>query len=365
MNRRISVFRSVAFKRANKYNVGDQNPAFTITEPNTMKICPRCQKTYVDDNLNFCLEDGSVLNAATASAAPPDTVFMNQVSPTQPQSSMPSQPAGQPGWNTPQSYSMQPPKKSSKTWLWVLGILGLVVVLCGGGFGALVFIGMKAEQANQQRATNIRSSNTTTSNRTTTASNSNTTTTNSTTVSTSSRTDLETVDLEPWVKEFSAYGNTEFTGGEFMMSSKKKGFYYVLVAPEEYKSTGADTRVTLRSMDDTTGSLGYGLIFHSNPTPLQQGYAFLIDTKKKKYRVVHHEPGTEKPVVSWTSSPAIKEGLAENILEARDFPDRVELYINGTMVTSIKNIYGYPNGVPGLYAGDGVKVAFKNLEIRK
>ena len=25
-----------------------------------MKICPRCQKTYADDNLNFCLEDGSV-----------------------------------------------------------------------------------------------------------------------------------------------------------------------------------------------------------------------------------------------------------------------------------------------------------------
>ena len=26
-----------------------------------MKICPRCQTTYADDNLNFCLEDGSTL----------------------------------------------------------------------------------------------------------------------------------------------------------------------------------------------------------------------------------------------------------------------------------------------------------------
>ncbi|MEQ1923696.1 MAG: hypothetical protein ABL952_14410, partial [Pyrinomonadaceae bacterium] len=31
-----------------------------------MKICPRCQKTYSDDNLNFCLEDGSVLTQAAA-----------------------------------------------------------------------------------------------------------------------------------------------------------------------------------------------------------------------------------------------------------------------------------------------------------
>jgi hypothetical protein len=328
-----------------------------------MKICPRCQKTYVDDNLNFCLEDGSVLNQASSSSVPPDTVFMGQPQPTQPQPQMTGQPSVQPGWNTPQSYSMQPPKKSSKTWVWVLGILGLVFLLCGGGFGALVFIGMRAEQANQQRAANL-TTNPSTGNRTA----SNTTSTNantSTSTTTSTRTDVDTVDLEPWVKEFSAYGNTEFTGGEFIMSSKKKGFYYVLVAPEEYKSTKADTRVTLRNMDDASGSLGYGLIFHSNPTPLQQGYAFLIDTKKKKYRVVHHQPQSEKSVVTWTSSPAIKEGTAENVLEARDMDDRIDLYINGTMVTSIKNVYGYPDGVPGLYAGDGVKVAFKNLEIRK
>jgi hypothetical protein len=35
------------------------------------------------------------------------------------------------------------------------------------------------------------------------------------------------------------------------------------------------------------------------------------------------------------------------------------------MVKSIQDQYGVRNGVPGLYAGDGVRVAFKNLEIRK
>lgn len=328
-----------------------------------MKICPRCQKTYVDDNLNFCLEDGSVLTQM-AGQQPPQTVMISEPRPTaQPQ--MSGQVGSNQGWNTPQQYSMQPPPKSSKTWIWVLLILGVVVLVCGGGFAGLVFIGMNAENNNTGTTTANKSvppSNKFSSN----SSTSNSTATNSaTSTSTSSRTDLETVDLEPWVKEFSAYGNTEFTNGEFIMSSKKKGFYYVLVAPEEYKTEKADTRVTLRNVDNAAGSLGYGLIFHSNPTPLQQGYAFLIDTKKKKYRVVHHEPSNEKSVISWTASPAIKEGAEENVLEARDLADKIELYINGTMVTSIKNVYGYSGGVPGLYAGDGVKVAFKNLEIRK
>ncbi len=319
-----------------------------------MKICPRCQKTYVDDNLNFCLEDGSVL--AQATAEPPQTVMMNEARPTQPQPQMQSQPAAQPAWNTPQQYSMQPPKKSSKTWIWVLAIFGGLILLCGGGFvGFLAYVGSRVEN----NSANIRTS-TTTGNKAT-----NSTTSATTTTSSSGRSNLETVDLEGWVKQFSAYGNTEFTNGEFVMSAKKKGFYYVLVAPEEYQTDKADTRVTLRNVDNASGSLGYGLILHSNPTPLQQDYAFLIDTKRKKYRVVHHEPQSEKSVVAWTSSPAIKEGSEENVLEARDLDDKIELYINGTMVTSIKNIYGFSGGVPGLYSGDGVKVAFKNLEIRK
>ena len=327
-----------------------------------MKICPRCQKTYVDDNLNFCLEDGSVL--AQAAAFEPPTAFANPPRITQPQPKMQSQPSSQAPWTTPQQFSMQPPKKSSKTWVWVLLILGVVVLLCGGGFvGFLAYVGSQANKVANIDTPTTRGTPLPGNKNSNTAAN--TATTTSTTSSTSSRTDLETVDLSDWVKEFSIYGVTEYTGGEFIMSSKKKGFYYVLVAPETYQTDDADTRVTLRNVDNATGNLGYGLIFHSNPTPLQQDYAFLIDTKRKKYRVVHHEPQNEKSVVTWTTSPAIKEGSAENTLEARDLDDKIELYINGTMVTSIKNIYGYAGGVPGLYSGDGVKVAFKNLEIRK
>ena len=47
-----------------------------------MKICPTCRKTYADDGLNFCLEDGSVLTFA--GPAPEATVVMNPPRPTDP-----------------------------------------------------------------------------------------------------------------------------------------------------------------------------------------------------------------------------------------------------------------------------------------
>lgn len=41
-----------------------------------MKICPSCRQTYTDDNLNFCLTDGSFLT--TVSDPAPKTVYMDQ-----------------------------------------------------------------------------------------------------------------------------------------------------------------------------------------------------------------------------------------------------------------------------------------------
>ncbi|MBX3299051.1 MAG: hypothetical protein KF736_06255, partial [Acidobacteria bacterium] len=58
-------------------------------------------------------------------------------------------------------------------------------------------------------------------------------------------------------------------------------------------------------------------------------------------------------------------GDKDNRLEVRDRSDKIELYINGKMISSIKNVYGYPNGVVGLYSGDGIEIAFKGLEIRR
>jgi hypothetical protein len=336
-----------------------------------MKICPKCQKTYTDPNLNFCLDDGTVLTQSAGDIMP-ETVMMNQ-----PRTTAPNQPVQgqsfpgqqmqqpqQPGWNTaPQpQYSMQPPAKSSKTWVWVVLILGVVVLLCGGGgIVGLFLIGSQAE-----KNTNIATTNNNAKPTSSPTFGDKNPPANSTTAPTSTRSSVTKLDLSEWVRPDSLYGDTSFTGGELMLASKQKRFYYVLAATEEFKTENADTVVTLRNVDNADSSLGYGLVFHSNTTPLQQGYAFLIDTKKKKYHVVHHVPSDEKNVVSWTKSDAIRDGSQENTLEVRDISkDKIELYINGTLVTTIKNVFGYAGGVVGLYSGDKTKVAFKNLEIRK
>ena len=322
-----------------------------------MKMCPRCQKTYADDNLNFCLEDGTTLQQMTG-AAPPPTVQMNQPPVTNPSQPTPSQPGSQPGWNPPPQQYGGPPKKSSKTWVWVLLILGLVVLLCGGGIVGFIFYA--ASQAD--KAVGNYNFNTSTPTNRNTSTPGNKTTSNSN----SSRTDLTTLDLDMFEsKDFSLYGTTEVTGGEVLVASKQKDSYYVVVAPEKYTTEDADTRVTLHNTSNSTTRFGYGLIFHSDPSPLQQDYAFLIDTARKKYRVVHHSPHNEDDVVKWTSSTAINGGSADNTLEVRDHSGNIDLYINDTMVKTIKNDYGYSGGVVGLYVGDGVKIAFKGLEIRR
>ena len=310
-----------------------------------MKVCPTCRKTYTDDALNFCLEDGTVL--ALAQNNLPETVMMNQPRFTDPN------PVGantgvRTSYGDQASQAMQP-KKSSKTWLWVLGILGVLFLTCGGGFAAFfVYV------ASITPAPNATPTPTPTRGSTTTPS-----------PTPFPRNEVQTLDLEQWVRQTSEFGNTAFTDGEFFMSSKKKGYYYVVAATEDYKTERASTSVTVRNVDDEPTNLGYGLVFHSDPKPLQKGYAFIIDTKRQRYRIVRHEPGKEADVVNWTSSSAIKPGTAENKLEVRDSPERIELYINGTLVNNIKNSHGQRGGVVGLYTGDAINVGFKNLEIAK
>jgi hypothetical protein len=317
-----------------------------------MKICPTCRKTYMDDGLSFCLDDGSMLNFASTDA--PETLVMPAPRPTDPSPFKPSTPMAGAGWSKEPAYTMQPPKKSSKAWMWVVGILGLVVVLCGGGFAALVGIGLmtggntdpgsNSEIVTGNKSTNLKPANS---------------------PGPSDNNSIQEIDLSEWVKEFSVWGTTEFTNGEFLMAAKQKGYYYVLVAPDEYNTGNATTKVTARNVDAANTSLGFGLIVHSDPTPLTKDYAFLIDSIKKRFRIVRHEPDKEKVITPWTNSALIKEGGALNDLEVRDKGSSLEFYINGQLATSVKNTDGPTRGVPGLYSGDAVKVGFKKLQISK
>lgn len=74
-----------------------------------MKQCPRCNKTYGDESLNFCLEDGELLTILPAEprfAEEPPTMVMDQARVTNPvhwpqASQPPAQPPMQ--WQQPQA----------------------------------------------------------------------------------------------------------------------------------------------------------------------------------------------------------------------------------------------------------------------
>jgi hypothetical protein len=105
-----------------------------------MKICPQCQNTYTDDSLQFCLQDGTRLNAVqpssfnnpTESWNEPETVVRQQ--PAQVRIDVP--PAAP--VTTPQ-FSNEPPTKSSKAPLVILGLL-LLALLGGIGAAAVWFV---------------------------------------------------------------------------------------------------------------------------------------------------------------------------------------------------------------------------------
>ena len=320
-----------------------------------MKICPTCRRTYEDDGLNFCLEDGSVLTFTAPEAAP--TVVMETPRQT---NARPEVTGTQPGWNNPNAPgdSMQPRPKSSKAWLWVVGIFALLALVCGGGFvGFFVYVASVANNAN------IASNKSTNTSNASAKTNSNSRPSPSPSPSTTG--DAEEIELAGWVEEPTEFLETSFNDGEFFMTSRKTGYYYVLVAKDENVSNAKTARVTVRNPDDDEAGMGYGLVFNSEMTPLTNDYAFLIDTKRKKFRVVRHESSQEKTITGWTASNHIKPGTEANLLEARSTGDKIDLYINGQLANSVTNKQGPKSGVPGLYVGDGAKIGFRKLEVVK
>jgi len=320
-----------------------------------MKTCPTCRKSYADDSLNFCLEDGSVLTFAASVAAP--TVMMPAPAPTNPNPPITlNQQGPQASWDQLQQHSMQPPKKSSKTWLWVVGLLGLGLLLCGGGIVGIIVLAVYNADTNSSSNTNIYISNTKRAN------------TNSVTAPPSDgRTKLETVDMAKWDESDSSEIEVEYSGGELFLATRRSNYYYVMISTVGVgRSTeNANTRLTVRNADDADSSMGYGLVFHSSPSPLIKDYAFLIDAKKKRYRIVRHGSQQELDEIAWTDFAAIKNGSEANVLEVRDKSGEIDFYINDQKVTSIKNTRGYKNGFAGIYSGGAAKAAFSKLEIRR
>lgn len=128
-----------------------------------MKQCPRCNQTYTDDDLNFCLNDGELL---TSSGDAPPTVFMDpprvtgQTSwqsapppaPWQGSQNMQSTPFGTPAF-------VQSRDQTLPTIALVLGILSVLMICCYGGIwlglpAAIVgYLGMRNADSDPSRYT--------------------------------------------------------------------------------------------------------------------------------------------------------------------------------------------------------------------
>lgn len=134
-----------------------------------MKQCPLCNKTYSDEALNFCLEDGELLTILPASGRFPDeppTMIIDQARVTNPVNwpqSAPqySQPPAQ--WQ-PQNMQQRPfatfapsRDKTLPTIALVLGLLSIVLICCYGGLwlglpAAIVgFLGMRNADSKPDR----------------------------------------------------------------------------------------------------------------------------------------------------------------------------------------------------------------------
>lgn len=128
-----------------------------------MKICPSCRQTYTDDDLNFCLTDGSFLT--TAEGSEPKTVYMdqpritNQTNWEQQSYQPPAAWGGQQNMqqqqsNFPTRYQSQ--NQTLPTISLILGILGILTICCWGGIplgaGAVItgVIAMNQEKSDPQ-----------------------------------------------------------------------------------------------------------------------------------------------------------------------------------------------------------------------
>lgn len=101
-----------------------------------MKRCPTCNKTFTDRNLSFCIDDGTPLATIVD---PIDEATI--VSPSS-QSSGLNNEDSVPAYLPPGTYvppGTPPGPTRRKSWLWIVGILALVLLLFAGlGIGAIL-----------------------------------------------------------------------------------------------------------------------------------------------------------------------------------------------------------------------------------
>ena len=340
-----------------------------------MKRCPNCNRTYTDEALNFCLEDGTPLVGSAAernetlrygaprdSNPPPTEVYRPVPSSNQAPPPMANRaPHFQPQWSP---MPIAQPRKSNAVW-WVLGGLAVVVVL---GIGVVVIL-LAIASINSQSNSN-RIANTNTVNRNTNSNRLGNTNSRGNTNSASTLPSSFTDDFseQKWTVTSSDFGTLWYLNDEYHMRSKEKTYVVMYGPSNDYNTENATVRVTARSVDGTSPASGYGLIVHGERSKDEklEDYSFLIFSgPDPQYKVLMHKAGMETKLTDWTSSSVIRKGTSPNQLEVRIKGTQMSFYINGQYVTSVTDTANYKRGRAGLYTSDEHEVAFDDLEITR
>ncbi len=326
-----------------------------------MKRCPVCNRTYTDDALSFCLDDGAPLASAapsTPSYDPNATLVYQPGRETTPQPTVASQPGQappQPAWPP-----MPPTRQKRAVWPW---ILGGVAVLCFMGIGLIIMIIAIASMSSNTNNRNVSPSPRPTARPTAGPR------PTPRTVPEQPGTFTDDFSVQRWGTGKSQFGEIWYANQEYHMRATPGG-YIVMYGPKtsDYKTENATIRVTARSVDGASPMLGYGLVVHGEKSKADQleDYAFLIYTgDNPAYRIVQHRGGTETPLVNTTRSEVIHTGTAPNQLEVRVKDRTLDFYINGEYITTINDVPGFLRGYVGFYSSDGNEVAFSDLEITR
>jgi hypothetical protein len=339
-----------------------------------MKSCPKCRRTYTDEALNFCLEDGTPLttgpspleNETQRYVAPPTQVYHPAPPvylPPTPVINRPPQPPPQYGAR----YSPLPPpqrKKSSAIW-WVLGGIVVLVVI---GVGATVMILALASinsQSNSNRVVANTNVNRNTNSNRWSNSNSNANANTSTPLPASFSDDFS---APKWTVDKSDFGELWYDNDEYHMRSKDKTYLVMYAPSNDYNTENATVKVTVRNVDGISPTTGYGLIVHGERSKEDnlEDYAFLIFSgDNPQYKVLMHKGGKEEKMVEWTPSTVIRKGTATNALEVRIKGSVLSFVINGQPVTSISDTANFKRGRAGFYTSDTHEVSFDDLEITR
>lgn len=338
-----------------------------------MKHCPGCSRTYTDDALNFCLEDGTPL--VTDAPASSETVRYSEPRDTNPPPTeiyRPSPPLGQPPPSVqptpfqPQYSPMPPaqPRRSGALW-WILGGLAAMVIL---GVGIVVVIVAVASMNSTPNSDNrvVNNTNNRNSNVNRVANTNGNANANNESLPSSFTDDFSE---QKWSTSSSQYGELWYANNEYHMRSKEKTYLMMDGPDNNYNTTNATVRVTVHNPDGVSPNSGYGLLIHfakSKDKGEPEDYGFLIYTgDKPQYRIVLHKGGTETSLVSWTPSNVIKTGTAANKLEVRVKGPLLGFYINNQYITSIPDSQNFKHGRVGFYTSDAHEVAFDDLEITR